>query len=294
MTSPPEWSYGTRPKTGAPVVAWIGPELAQATLGDWAEFLGHLIPVVGQAPVDVAELCSAPPDPAWPLTAEELALKLVQPFGMFEIPQRIVDSGKYSIWPTLCEYIPAPDPIAEPEPPPPVYVPPEVPPEVVPPPAPTIPGLDELGVLVSWIYREVGGMRDSWEWTRDLAEFVAKHTSTLTFDFGATFNISGSGSTFLNPADGYMVTLTNVPDYIGRTTGGVPTHFDAGWFGYGPWPLLRRKERLAHHMQLFYPAHFESHVISWELPPGVTATVTALLRERYPRALPRFPIVLGG
>lgn len=56
MTQWEEWPHGTEPQSGAPTIVWIGPQLAKDVLGDWAEPLGAVIPIVGQTAIATADL----------------------------------------------------------------------------------------------------------------------------------------------------------------------------------------------------------------------------------------------
>jgi hypothetical protein len=285
MTTPPEdWTHGTARKPDAPNVAWIGPELVRSALGEWGAWAGHLIPIVGQTPVDVEQLCSAPPDPSWELGAGDILGAVATPGGMFSLPPRIVNASKLAIWPTLCQFTPAPDPVAEPtpvyEPPP----PPPVPPDLEPPPVePTPPEYDEptLWALVFEYLRQIKAIVER---NQVLVTWLADNTQTLEWEEGHTIDIQGAGVAGLYPADGYMVVLEQIPATLGRGNGPEPTLFDAGWFGFGGFYGFEHKHRLAHTWNLFYPSGYEAAQIAWDLAPGVRGYVTALLRKPYPDA----------
>lgn len=216
------------------------------------------------------------------------------PGGMFTLPSKIVNAGKANIWNSVCRFKPAPDPIAEPTPtyePPPEPPPPDLPPA----PEPPEPGVDyDEPTLWMLVFEYLRQIKSIVERNQVLATWLADNTQTLGFSTGDSIVVSGNGGTFLSPADGYMVELLTVPDWLGHSQHGDPTYFQAGWLGIGRFPAQETRVMLTRAKQMFYPAGYEPMSVSWELATGIQARITALLRLPYPDAPPRESIGIGG
>jgi hypothetical protein len=292
--SPELWPYGSRPKLSAPEHVIVSTADMLAVLGDWTELLGYFVRTIPVAYFSTAELCSKQPSEYGDLNLGDWLAALVNPTTHRDLALKIVARAARANWHTYCEFIPAPNPTIEPTPepeplpePPPVEDAPELPP-------PSATSLDELGMLASWIYRLVGELKFLVDRNQVLVTYIADHTQTLTWTTGESLEITGTGAAFLQPADGYWVTLDTVPAYTGHSAGDDPAYFDAGFFSYGTWLGQRETVRLSRSSQFFYPSGLELHRITWELPPGVEATVTCLLRVPYPDAPPRTEVVFPG
>jgi hypothetical protein len=288
------WPYGTRKKAEAPSNVWLTSEDFLALLGDWTQPLGWLLKTFPVANVDVVEMCTFGPETYGDFTASELLSFALDPSTHHDFYLKMLARYSRANWNYYCEYIPAPDPVAEPSPPPDVL--PEPPPATgaPEPPTPTTTSLDELGILLSWTFRNLGDLRAIVEYNQQLLIYLCQNTQTLFYNRGLSVDVSGSGSALLSPADGYAVELTNVPPWLGHSQHGEPTYFGAGWFGYGGFPDQHARVPLALKEQLFYPAGHECVAVSWELTSGVTARITPLLRLPYPGAPERQGFSLGG
>jgi hypothetical protein len=295
MTQPPhDWPYGSQRKPAAPDGFWITSDDLFSAMGEWAEPLSWLRGMVPLGWVWTDEMCARIPQPDEEITGDELLTAIAMPFGMPDLVRKLRIAAENAVWPTYCELSPAPDPVEEPTPPPPEWVPPDPPPVEFEPEPVQSTTLDQIGVLLSWVFRALGEVQNVVEYNQELLLHLAENHQSLRFIPGDSIEVTGNGSAFLAPADGYMVVLTTIPNWVGRSPGPMPTYFDAGFFGFGPFGTTRRMERLSRQTNLFYPTGIEPEHVQWELPAGVQAIITALLRQPYPGAPTRTWSLPGG
>jgi hypothetical protein len=295
----------TAPKADAPPGVWIGEEQVRQVLGDWAAPLGALIPIAGRTYATTAQICSKPQDAYRPIGLDELAGAVINPVAALALRDRVVEDATNQIWGSLCQYVASPDPNAPPPPAVETHEPPPLAPTTPLPPDESQPTLGQIFDLLLHVNDKVADLQDNLTW-------VSKQLATREYSLGTAISIVGTGessvpkSTNTAPpgqpdtsteAMGLQVTLLTEPPYLGHSSGSVPTWFKAGFLSYGSGASQFRTELLSRPVQLFWPWVGQLTHITWELEPGVTATVKPLypvLFKPKPSSTPVYTVPIAG
>jgi hypothetical protein len=295
----------TAPKADAPPGVWIGEEQVRQVLGDWAAPLGALIPIAGRTYATTAQVCSKPQDAYRPIGLDELAGAVINPIAALQLRDRVIEDATNQIWGSLCEYVPSPDPNAPPPPPLEVHEPPPLSPSTPLPPDPTEPTLSQIFDLLLHVNDKVADLQDNVTW-------LSQQVATRGFTRGGSIALIGTGQAAIPKsantaapgepstsieAMGLEVTLLTEPPYLGRSSAAVATWFKAGFLSYGSGDSQFRTELLSRPVQLFWPWVGQLTRITWELEPGVTATVKPLYPVVYtpkPQTSPVYTVPIAG
>lgn len=270
--------YGSRPKANAPDFIYPVPSVLRQILGPWAEPLASMIPYLGQATMETASFCNAPPPPVNLTDIELLSLARFGPIGGAHAIPAITMWIQGQLWSTYCEFNPPSDPNDLPPPSPPATPLPPIPPNTALPPPPDPSDPTTYAVDNETTHGMLFTILETCKW-------IQKHQQVRDFRFDEPFIISESGYKSHGLACGYAITLLGIPSGVGKSNATVPRYFSAGFvsygtrYGFGKYPILaiRDNVRLARENMLIWTDGFAADTFTWELAPGVSAQVTPLI-----------------
>lgn len=284
---PPTAYYGSRKKADAPDYVYLVPTYIREIFGAWAEPLTVPLQAMQWTAIETFSMCSKPPPDMEALLHEGgMPLARLIPELNYTSIDVLMDAAIAHIWPTYCEYLPAPAP--ELPPPPaaePVNLPPTVPDIPLPPAPEPLEGPDlaaQLAAQLSLIKTALSTL----DWLR-------ANVTVRQYGFGTEFAIEGTSIHQHAPAVGYIIEAS-YPPHLGVSAGAIPRVFDAGFVSYGherqvqgfaegmPWGFrlewdLSDTVRLTRPRQFLWTGGVEATLFGWELRPGVSGVVTPLL-----------------
>jgi hypothetical protein len=114
---------------------------------------------------------------------------------------------------------------------------------------------------------------------RTQVDLVQRQSVPFAYLLGATHAVSGSGSFAVQGIIGLAVAISSAPAWVGRSGLDPTAHFTYGWLHVGTADGWERGEKLLFSNQLVLPLSGAVTQVGYDLEPGVSGTITELLRE---------------
>jgi hypothetical protein len=97
---------------------------------------------------------------------------------------------------------------------------------------------------------------------------------------GESNAVTGRGTIGVQGLLGVKVDLTSIPDSYGVAVGSPDAHFDVGWLSISTADGLLDQHRITAALETWFPRSMsDATILGYSLAPGVTATITSVVRE---------------
>jgi hypothetical protein len=272
-------SHGTRRKSGVPVILTLLPEALLQLVGlvtsGWpGVFVGFF---AGRA-LDIGALCSTIRPAPVDLDANDIAALLSPLANTHAVPASVKAWNwlRWAAWPVYCECTPG---TPTPTPPPPLILP--APPGVADgPPSTLVCSNSDLCAALNSLVIQLNALSSQIVRVDSTVTLMQRQNVPFAYVPGAVHSgLTGAGTFAVQGILGLSVNATAKPGYLSSDMAPVQSWFKLGELSWGTADGWLARRIVTHDPHLYLGIEGDITAVAYEFEPGVTATITELVRE---------------